>query len=179
MNVLGVWFGGRSRPQVSVRRLNHGPLEDGSTPKSATVTGYFANLPSAQLGTHWFSSSVPCPRAAVAVQSAQVRSSTRTPSSAQASTIDDGLVLSGNGSALAQLATTPTAAAGAGAPAVIAGDPAVAVAVAVAVAAPADAVEFAAVGFGAVGEPVPAAARVGEAVAAAVELAAAVPFAPE
>jgi len=172
VNVLGVWFGGRSRPQVRVRRLNHGPLEDGSTPKSATVTGYFANLPSAQLGTHWFSSSVPCPRAAVAVQSAQVRSSTQTPSSAQASTIDDGLVLSGNGSALAQLATTPTEAAGAGAPAVVAGDPAAVVAVAVA--APADAV-----GFGAVGEPAPAAARVADPGAAAVEVAAAVPFPPE
>ena len=128
------------------------------------MTGYFANLPSAQLGTHWFSRSVPCPRAAVAVQSAQVRSSTRTPSSAQASTIDGGFVLSGNGSALAQSATTPTEAAAAGEPVAVAG-PAVAV------------------GFGAVGEPVEgdgvAAARVGETVAADGELAAAAPFAPE
>jgi hypothetical protein len=103
-------------------------LEDGSTAKSVTATGYFANLPSAQLGTHWFSRSVPRPLAAVAVQSAQVRPSIRTPSSAHASTIDDGSVLNGNGSALAQSATTPTFA---GAPVAAAGEPVAAVGFAV------------------------------------------------
>jgi hypothetical protein len=108
VKVSGVWFGGRVRSQVTVRRLNHGPSADDFTTESLTATGYFANLPAAQLGTHWFSRSVPCPVAPDAVQSAQVRPSTRMPSSAHASTIDDGSVLSRNGSALAQSATTPT-----------------------------------------------------------------------
>jgi hypothetical protein len=109
VKVPGVWFGGRVRSQVTVRRLNQGPSADDFTTESLTATGYFANLPAAQLGTHWFSSSVPCPVAPDAVQSAQVRPSTRMPSSAHASTIDGGCVLSRNGSALAQSATTPTA----------------------------------------------------------------------
>ena len=109
MKASGVWFGGRSRSQVTVRRLNHGPSADAITPERVTATGYFANLPSAQLGTHWFSRSVPCPAAPVAVQADQVRPSTLTPSSAHASTIDDGSLLSVNGSAPAQSATTPTA----------------------------------------------------------------------
>jgi len=53
---------------VSFSRLNHGPSAEDRTAKSATATGYFANLPSAQLGTHWFSHSVPCPAAAESVQ---------------------------------------------------------------------------------------------------------------
>jgi hypothetical protein len=110
--VSGVWFGGRSPSQVSFSRLNHGPSADVRTAESATATGYFANLPSAQLGTHWFSQSVPCP-AAEAVQSAQVRPSIRMPASAHVSTIDDGSLLSVCGSALAQSATTPTSATGA------------------------------------------------------------------
>jgi hypothetical protein len=109
VKVPGVRFGGRVRSQVTVRRLNHGPSADDFTTESLTATGYFANLPAAQLGTHWFSRSVPCPVAPDAVQSAQVRPSTRMPSSAHASTIDGGCVLSRNGSALAQSATTPTA----------------------------------------------------------------------
>ena len=114
MKVSGVWFGGRLRSQVTVRRLNHGPSAEDFTPESVTATGNFANLPSAQLGTHWFSRSVPCPSAPDAVQSDQVRPSTLMPSSAHASTIDDGSLLSANGSALAQSATTPTSAAAAG-----------------------------------------------------------------
>ena len=110
----GVWFGGRPRSQVIVRRLNHGPSADGVTRESATATGYLANLPVAQLGTHWFSRSVPCPAAPDAVQADQVRPSTLMPSSAQASTMDDGSLLSANGSALAQSATTPTFGAAAG-----------------------------------------------------------------
>ena len=110
----GVWFGGRPRSQVTVRRLNHGPSADGITPESVTATGYFANLPVAQLGTHWFSRSVPCPAAPDAVQADQVRPSTLMPSSAQASTMDDGSRLSANGSALAQSATTPASGAAAG-----------------------------------------------------------------
>jgi hypothetical protein len=110
----GVWFGGRLGPQVTVRRLNHGPLAEDFTAESVTATGYFANLPEAQLGTHWFSQSVPCPVAAVAVQVAQVRPSILMPASAHASTIADGSVLSGYGSALAQSATTPTSATAAG-----------------------------------------------------------------
>ncbi|MGH3208107.1 MAG: hypothetical protein ACRDNO_10130 [Trebonia sp.] len=111
MKVSGVWFGGRLRSQVTVSRLNHGPSADEFTVESVTATGYCANLPSAQLGTHWFSRSVPCPAAPDAVQADQVRLSTLMPSSAHASTIDDGLLLSVNGSALAQFATTPTSAA--------------------------------------------------------------------
>jgi hypothetical protein len=106
----GVWFGGRLRPQVTVRRLNHGPSAEDFTAESVTATEYFANLPAAQLGTHWFSQSVPCPAAADAVQVAQVRPSILMPASAHASTIADGSVLSGKGSALAQSATTPTSA---------------------------------------------------------------------
>jgi hypothetical protein len=78
--------------------------------ESVTATGYFANLPAAQLGTHWFSQRIPCPAAADAVQVAQVRPSILMPASAHASTIADGSVLSGYGSALAQSATTPTSA---------------------------------------------------------------------
>lgn len=111
MKVSGVWFGGRVLSQVTVRRLNQGPSADDVTPESLTATGNFANLPSAQLGTHPFSRSVPCPVAPDAVQAAQDSPSTRMPSSAHASTIDDGSVLSGNGSAAAQSATTPTPAA--------------------------------------------------------------------
>jgi hypothetical protein len=108
VKVSGVWFGGRLPSQVTIRRLNHGPSAEDFTPESLTATGKFANLPSAQLGTHWFSRSVPRPSAPDAVQSDQVRPSTRMPSSAHASTIDDGALLSANGSALAQSATTPT-----------------------------------------------------------------------
>ena len=114
MKVSGVWFGGRLPSQVTIRRLNHGPSTEDFTPESLTATGKFANLPSAQLGTHWFSRSVPRPSAPDAVQSDQVRPSTRMPSSAHASTIDDGALLSANGSALAQSATTPTLGAAAG-----------------------------------------------------------------
>jgi hypothetical protein len=106
----GVWFAGRLRSQVTVRRLNHGPSAEDFATESVTVTGYFANLPAAQLGTHWFSQSVPCPVAVAAVQAAQVRPSILMPASAHASTIADGSVLSGYGSALAQSATTPTSA---------------------------------------------------------------------
>ena len=113
VQVSGVWFGGRLRSQVTFSRLNHGPSADDRTADSATATGYFAKLPSAQLGTHWFSQSVPCPSAAEAVQSAQARPSIRSPSSAHVSTIDDGSLLSVCGSALAQSATTPTSAAAA------------------------------------------------------------------
>ncbi|HEY1669723.1 MAG TPA: hypothetical protein VGG54_28840 [Trebonia sp.] len=169
VKVSGVWFGGRSRSQVTVRRLNQGPSADGMTPESVTATGYFANLPSAQLGTHWFSRSVPCPAAAVAVQADQVRPSTLTPSSAHASTMDDGSLLSVNGSALAQSATTPTAAAAAGEVGAAAGDAAdvggLAVAAGLAVAGGEDA--------GTAGEAEDwagdAACPVGEAVAAGVE----------
>jgi len=122
VKVSGVWFGGRSRSQVTVRRLNHGPSADDVTPESVTATGYFANLPSAQLGTHWFSRSVPCPAAPDAVQADQVRPSTLMPSSAHASTIDDGSLLSVNGSALAQSATTPTSGVTAGELGAAAGD---------------------------------------------------------
>jgi hypothetical protein len=122
VKVSGVWFGGRSRSQVTVRRLNHGPSADDVTPESVTATGYFANLPSAQLATHWFSRSVPCPAAPDAVQADQARSSTLMPSSAHASTIDDGSLLSVNGSALAQSATTPTSGATAGELGAAAGD---------------------------------------------------------
>jgi hypothetical protein len=110
MKVPGVWFGGRLGPQVTVRRLNHGPSAEDFTAESVTATVYFANLPAAQLGTHWFSQSVPCPVAADADQAAQVRPSILMPASAHASTIADGSVLSGYGSALAQSATTPTSA---------------------------------------------------------------------
>jgi hypothetical protein len=110
VKVSGVWFGGRLRPQVTVRRLNHGPSAEDFTAESVTATGYFANLPEAQLGTHWFSQSVPCPVAADAVQAVQVRLSILMPASAHASTIADGSVLSWYGSALAQSATTPTSA---------------------------------------------------------------------
>jgi hypothetical protein len=111
VKVSGVWFGGRVCSQATVSRLNQGPAADDFTTERVTTTGYFANLPVAQLGTHWFSRSVPCPVAPDPVQSAQVSPSTRMPSSAHASTIDDGSVLSRNGSALAQSATTPTSAA--------------------------------------------------------------------
>ena len=127
----GVWFGGRSRSQVTVRCLNHGPSADDVTPESETATGYFANLPSAQLGTHWFSRSVPCPAAPAAVQADQVRPATLMPSSTHASTMDDGSLLSVNGSALAQSATTPTSGAAAGDADDVAG-PAVAAGLAVA-----------------------------------------------
>ena len=110
VKVSGVWFGGRLRPQATFRRLNHGPSAEDFTTESVTATGYFANLPEAQLGTHWFSQSVPCPVAADAVQAAQVRLSILMPASAHASTIAGGSVLSGYGSALAQSATTPTSA---------------------------------------------------------------------
>jgi hypothetical protein len=176
VKVSGVWFGGRSRSQVTVRRLNHGPSADGITPESVTATGYFANLPSAQLGTHWFSRSVPCPAAPVAVQADQVRLSTLTPSSAHASTIDDGSLLSANGSALAQSATTPTAGAAAGELGVTAGELG---------AAAGDAADIAGLavagreGAGTAGEAEDwagdAACPVGEAVAAGVEPAAAEP----
>jgi hypothetical protein len=122
VKVSGVWFGGRLRSQVTVRRPNDGPSADDFTPESVTATGYFANLPSAQLGTHWFSRSVPCPAAPDAVQSDQVRPSTRMPSSAHASTMDDGSLLRANGSALAQSATTPTLATAAGELAAVAGE---------------------------------------------------------
>jgi hypothetical protein len=112
VQVSGVWPGGRLPSQVSFSRLNHDPSADVRTAESTTATGYFANLPSAQLGTHWFSQSVPCP-AAEAVQSVQVRPSIRRPASAHVSTIDDGCLLSVCGSALAQSATTPTSATGA------------------------------------------------------------------
>jgi hypothetical protein len=110
VKVSGVSFGGRLRSQVSFSRLNHGPSADDLTAESVTATGYLANVPSAQLGTHWFSQSVPCPVAAEAVQSAQVRPFIRMPASAHVSTIDDGSLLSVCGSALAQSATTPTSA---------------------------------------------------------------------
>ena len=116
MKVSGVWFGGRVLSHVTVRRLNHGPSAEDVTPESRIATGNFANLPSAQLGTHPFSRSVPCPVAPDAVQAAQDSPSIRMPASAHASTIDDGSVLSGNGSAAAQLATTPTPAAAADEP---------------------------------------------------------------
>ena len=121
VQVSGVWFGGRLRSQVSFSRLNHGPSADDRTAESATATGYFAKLPSAQLGTHWFSQSVPCPSAAEAVQSAQARPSIRSPSSAHVSTIDDGSLLSVCGSALAQPATIPTSATGSAEPGALAG----------------------------------------------------------
>lgn len=121
VQVSGAWPGGRLPSQVSFSRLNHGPSADDRTAESATATGYFANLPSAQLGTHWFSQSVPCPAAAEAVQSAQVRPSIRRPASAHVSTIDDGSLLSVCGSALAQSATTPTSANGADEPRPVAG----------------------------------------------------------
>jgi hypothetical protein len=108
VKVSGVWFAGRLRSQVTVRRLNHGPSAEDFTAESLTATGNFANLPEAQLGTHWFSQSVPCPVAADAVQAAQVRPSILMPASAHVSTIADGSVLSEYGSALAQSATTPT-----------------------------------------------------------------------
>jgi hypothetical protein len=116
VKVSGVWFGGRVLSHVTVRRLNHGPSAEDVTPESLTATGNFANLPSAQLGTHPFSRSVPCPVAPDVVQAAQDSPSIRMPASAHASTIDDGSVLSGNGSAAAQLATTPTPAAAADEP---------------------------------------------------------------
>jgi hypothetical protein len=113
VQVSGVWFGGRSPSQVTFSRLNHGPSADALTAESATATGYFANLPSAQLGTHWFSQSVPCPFAADDNQSVQVNPSIRTPASAHVSTIDVGCLLKVCGSALVQSATTPTSATGA------------------------------------------------------------------
>ena len=108
MKVSGVWFAGRLRSQVTVRRLNHGPSAEDFTAESVTATGNFANLPAAQLGTHWFSQSVPCPVAVDAVQAAQVSPSILMPASAHVSTISDGSLLSEYGSALAQSATTPT-----------------------------------------------------------------------
>jgi hypothetical protein len=108
VKVSGVWFAGRSRSQVTVRRLNHGPSAEDFTAESVTATGNFANLPAAQLGTHWFSQSVPCPVAVDAVQAAQVSPSILMPASAHVSTTADGSLLSEYGSALAQSATTPT-----------------------------------------------------------------------
>jgi hypothetical protein len=95
---------------VSLSRLNHGPSADDRTAERVTAAGYFAYLPSAQLGTHWFSQSVPCPAAAEVVHFVQVRPSIRRPASAHVSTIDGGFLLSVCGSALAQSATTPTSA---------------------------------------------------------------------
>ncbi len=118
----GTWPGGRSPAQVSFSRLNHGPSADDRTAESATATGYFANLPSAQLGTHWFSQSVPRPAAAEAVQAVQVRPSIRRPASAHVSTIDDGSLLSVCGSALAQSATTLTSATAADEPGAAVGE---------------------------------------------------------
>jgi hypothetical protein len=122
VKVSGVWFGGRLRSQVSFSRLNHGPSADDRTAESVTATGYIANLPSAQLGTHWFSQSVPCPAAAESVQFTQVRPSIRRPASAHVSTIDGGSLLSVCGSALAQSATTPTLATAAAVFGVLAGE---------------------------------------------------------
>jgi hypothetical protein len=171
--VSGVWFGGRLPAQVSFSRLNHGPSAEDRTAKSATATGYFANLPSAQLGTHWFSHSVPCPAAAESVQVTQVRPSIRMPASAHVSTIDDGSLLSVCGSALAQSATTPTSAAGADELGAVAGP-----VVGLADAPVGEAVTAAPGGAAAAAMPVDeaaAAARVGEPVTVDVELFLAVP----
>jgi hypothetical protein len=164
VKVSGVWFGGRLRSQVSFSRLNHGPSADDLTEDSVTATGYFANVPSAQLGTHWFSQSVPCPAAVKSVQFAQVSLFIRMPASAHVSTIDDGFLLSACGSALAQSATTPTSATAAAVCGALAGEtvvPAGEAGAAVAFAVAAEPAEAGAV----VGEPADVGAVVAEATA--------------
>jgi hypothetical protein len=99
--------GGRWPSQLTVSRLNHGPDAEERTADSVTATGYVPVLPSAQLGTQSFSQSLPCPEAAEAAQVPQVMSCTPRPSSAQASVMVPGRVLSRYGGALVQSATTP------------------------------------------------------------------------
>jgi len=170
--VSGVWPGGRSPAQASLSRLNHGPSADDRAAESATTTGYFANLPSAQLGTHWFSQRVPCPAVAEAVQSAQVRPSIRRPASAHVSTIDDGSLLSVCGSVLAQSATSPTSATGAAELGTVAGT-VVGTAVGAAGAPAGEAVTVAPVGEAAAAVPV------GALIAVDIELFLTVPLGPE
>jgi hypothetical protein len=104
--LLGVVPGGRWPSQVTLSRLNHGPDAEERTADSVTATGYVPVLPSAQLGTQSFSQSLPCPVAAEAAQVPQVMSCTPKPSSAQASVMVPGRVLSRYGGALVQSATT-------------------------------------------------------------------------